>query len=133
MSSFEPKVIAFCCSNCASAAAQIAEKARWTLPENVRIIQLPCTGRLDALHILKAFESGADGVYIAGCQADSCQFKSGIEKAEKKVKYVKQILTDIGIEADRLELFSVGAGKANLFIEIAHTMIDRIKGIGPIG
>jgi len=132
MSNFEPKIIAFCCSNCASAAAQIAEKAQWTLPENVRIIQLPCSGRLDVLHILKAFENGADGVYVVGCMSDSCQFKSGIQKAEKKVNYVKKVLSDIGMEPERLEIFSVGAGKANKFIEIAQMMVERLKGMAPI-
>jgi coenzyme F420-reducing hydrogenase delta subunit len=132
MSNFEPKIIVFCCSNCASAAAQIAEKAQWTLPENVRIIQLPCSGRLDALHILKAFENGADGVYVVGCMPDSCQFKSGIQKAEKKVNYVKKVLSDIGLEPERVEIFSVGAGKANKFIEIAQMMVERLKGMAPI-
>ncbi len=131
MSSFEPKIIAFCCSNCASAAAEVAEKAQWKLPANVRIVQLPCTGRLDALHILKALENGADGVYVAGCQPDSCQFKSGIEKAEKKVKYVQQILSDVGINSERVAIFSVGAGKASKFIEIAQGMVDKIKELGP--
>ncbi|MEJ5300947.1 MAG: hydrogenase iron-sulfur subunit [Thermodesulforhabdaceae bacterium] len=129
MSHHEPKIFAFCCSNCASAAAQIAEKAQWTLPENVRIIQLPCSGRLDALHILKAFENGADGVYVVGCMSDSCQFKSGIQKAEKKVNYVKKVLSDIGVEPERVEIFSVGAGKANKFIEIAQMMVERLKGM----
>lgn len=129
MSNFEPKIIAFCCSNCASAAAQVAEKAQWTIPENVRIVQLPCTGRLDALHILKAFENGADGVYVVGCMPDSCQYKSGISKAEKKVNYVKNIMADIGLEPERLEIFSIGAGKASRFIDVANMMVERVKGL----
>ncbi|MBW1974842.1 MAG: hydrogenase iron-sulfur subunit [Deltaproteobacteria bacterium] len=131
MSTFEPKVIAFCCSNCASAAAQVAEQACWQLPSNVRIIQLPCTGRLDSLHVLKALENGADGVYVAGCMPDSCQYKSGVEKATKKIAYVKKLLEDIGIEPERVELFNVGAGKAQRFIEVANQMVEKIKELGP--
>lgn len=131
MSAFEPQIIAFCCSNCASSAAQVAEKMQLSLPENVKIIQLPCTGRLDSLHVLKALEAGADGVYIAGCQPDSCQFKHGVEKAEKKVKMVKQILTDIGIEPERVALYHMAAGKAPKFIEAAQEMVAKVKELGP--
>ncbi len=131
MGDFEPKIIAFCCANCASAAAQVAEQAKWKLPANVRIVQLPCTGRLDSLHILKALENGADGVYVAGCQLDSCQYKSGVEKAAKKVTYVKKILEDVGVEPERVEIFNVGAGKAQKFIQVAEEMVNKIKELGP--
>lgn len=131
MSNFEPQIVAFCCSNCASAAAEVAEKMQLTLPENVRLIQLPCTGRLDSLHLLQTLESGADGVYVAGCQSDSCQYKHGIEKAEKKVKQVQAILAEIGIEQERVALYHVGAGKAPYFIAAAEEMVAKIKELGP--
>jgi coenzyme F420-reducing hydrogenase delta subunit len=131
MSQFEPQIVAFCCSNCASAAAQVSEKMGLHLPENVRIIQLPCTGRLDTLHILKALESGADGVYVAGCQPDSCQFKHGVEKAQKKVKQVQGILAELGIETERVALYNMSAGKGQLFIEAALEMVEKIRALGP--
>jgi len=132
MADFEPRIVAFCCSNCASAAAEIAEKMQLTLPENVRIVQLPCTGRLDALHILKAFEAGADGVYVAGCQDDSCQFKHGVEKAAKKVKLVQEILADIGLEKERVALYQMRAANGSYFIEAAREMVAKIKELGPL-
>ncbi len=131
MSHFEPQIVAFCCSNCASAAAEIAEKMQLSLPENVRVIQLPCSGRLDSLHIMKTIEAGADGVYVAGCQSDSCQYKSGIEKAEKKVRQVQAILADIGLEKDRVAVYQVAAGKAIQFIEAAEEMVAKVKELGP--
>jgi F420-non-reducing hydrogenase iron-sulfur subunit len=131
MSQFEPQIVGFCCSNCASAAAEVAEKMQLTLPENIRLSQLPCTGRLDSLHLLQALEAGADGVFVAGCQNDSCQFKSGIQKAEKKVKLVQSIMTDIGIEQERVALYHVGAGKAPYFIAAAEEMVAKIKELGP--
>jgi len=131
MSAFEPRIVAFCCSNCASSASQIAEKMQLSLPENVKIIQLPCTGRLDALHLLKVLESGADGVYIAGCQPDSCQYKSGIEKAEKKMKQVQGILTDLGLEPERVALYNMSAGRGHQFVEAAQEMVEKIRELGP--
>ncbi len=131
MSTFEPQIIGYCCANCASSAAQIAEKMGLSLPENVKVIQLPCTGRLDSLHLLKALEAGADGVYVAGCQPDSCQFKHGVEKAQKKVKYVQTLLPALGVEPDRVALFHMMAGKGQQFVDAASAMVEKIRALGP--
>ena len=64
---FEPKIVAFCCNYCAFAAADLAGSMRLNYPPNVLVSQLPCTGRLDLLHVLRAFERGVDGVIVAGC------------------------------------------------------------------
>jgi F420-non-reducing hydrogenase iron-sulfur subunit len=66
MPDFEPQIVAFCCHYCAYAAADLAGSLRVQYPANVKIIRLPCTGKLDTLHLLKAFEGGADGVLVAG-------------------------------------------------------------------
>lgn len=66
MNDFEPQIVAFCCHYCAYAAADLAGSLRVQYPTNVKIVRLPCTGKLDAIHVLKAFEQGADGVFVAG-------------------------------------------------------------------
>jgi len=66
MNEFEPQIIAFCCHYCAYAAADLAGSMRLQYPTNVKIIHLPCTGKVDALYLLRAFEEGADGVFVAG-------------------------------------------------------------------
>jgi F420-non-reducing hydrogenase iron-sulfur subunit len=66
MSEFEPEIVAFCCHYCAYAAADLAGSLRLQYPTNIKVIRLPCTGKLDALHVLRAFEEGADGVMVAG-------------------------------------------------------------------
>ena len=86
---FKPKIVAFDCSNCASSAANVADGMHKVLPDNVKMVQVPCTGRIEILHLLKPFEEGAAGVYVAGCQEDSCQYVTGITKAAKRVAYVK--------------------------------------------
>ena len=117
MNDFQPQIIAFCCSNCASAAADTANRMGMTLPDNVRVIQVPCTGRLEILHLLKPFEDGADGVYVAGCQEDSCQFVKGISKAALRVTQAKNILGTLDLEPDRIGLFNLSAGKGQKFVE----------------
>ena len=66
MSDFEPQIVAFCCHYCAYAAADLAGSLRVQYPPNVKVVRLPCTGKLDTMHMLKAFEEGADGVMVAG-------------------------------------------------------------------
>lgn len=128
---FEPQIVAFCCSNCPTAAAHVADGMDKIFPSNVKVIQVPCTGRIEVLHLLKPFEEGADGVYVAGCQEDSCQYISGIVKASKRVENVKEILKQLDLEPDRISLFNLSAGKGYRFVEVAHEMTGRLKTLGP--
>jgi F420-non-reducing hydrogenase iron-sulfur subunit len=131
MKKFIPQIVAFCCSNCASSAARVADGMEMKTPGNIKVIQVPCTGRIEVLHLLKPIEEGADGVYVAGCQEDSCQYISGIAKAEKRVAHVKKILEETNMEPDRIEVFSLSAGRGYQMVDVAHEMIERIKALGP--
>ena len=132
MNDFQPHIIAFYCANGASSAAQVADGMKMALPENVKIIQVPCTGRIEVLHLLKPFEAGADGVYVAGCQEDSCRYVSGIAKATKRVKHVKKILEELDIEPERINVFNLYAGKGLEFVRVAHEMTDTVRRLGPL-
>ena len=129
--SFEPQIVAFCCKYCAYAAADLAGSMRLSYPPNVKVIQLPCTGRVDILHLLKAVEDGADGVYVAGCLEGECHFLKGNLRARKKVNYVKKTLEELGIEPERIEMFNLSSAMGPRFAEIASEMTQRIKGLGP--
>jgi F420-non-reducing hydrogenase iron-sulfur subunit len=131
MNDFKPRILAFCCSNCASSAATVAEGMKKALPDNVKIVQVPCTGRIEILHLLKPFEEGADGVYVAGCQEDSCQYVNGIAKAAKRVAQVKKMLEELDIEPDRIRLFHLSAGTGQEYVEAACEMVDKVKELGP--
>ncbi len=128
---FEPTIIAFCCKYCAYAAADLAGSMRLSYPANVKISQVPCTGRVDIVHLLKAIEDGADGVYVAGCMEGDCHFVSGNLKARKRVAYVKNALTELGIEPERVEMFNLSSAMGPRFAEIAGDMTDRIRKLGP--
>ncbi len=104
---------------------------RLSYPSSVKVIQVPCTGRVDIIHLLKAVEDGADGVYVAGCLEGECHYLSGNLKAKKRVQYVKNVLKEIGIEPERVEMFNLSAGEGPRFAEIAREMVDRIKKLGP--
>jgi coenzyme F420-reducing hydrogenase delta subunit len=86
---------------------------------------------VDILHLLKAIEDGADGVYVAGCLEGECHFIDGNLKAKRKILYVKKTLEEIGIEPERVEMFNLSAGEGPRFAEIAKEMVERIKELGP--
>ncbi|MBF0226960.1 MAG: hydrogenase iron-sulfur subunit [Desulfobacterales bacterium] len=131
MESFEPQILAFCCKYCAYAAADLAGSMRLSYPANVKIIQVPCTGRVDIIHLLRAIEDGADGVYVAGCLEGECHFICGNIKTKRKVKYVKKTLEELGIEPERIEMFNLSSAMGPRFAEIAWEMTNKIKKLGP--
>ena len=104
---------------------------RLSYPSDVKIIQVPCSGRVDILHLLRAIEDGADGVYVAGCLEGECHYISGNLKAKKRVQYVKKVLEELDVEPERVEMFNLSAGEGPRFAEIAREMVERIKGLGP--
>jgi F420-non-reducing hydrogenase iron-sulfur subunit len=128
---FEPRILAYCCKYCAYAAADLAGSMRLNYPANVKIVQLPCSGRVDMLHLLKAIEKGADGVYVAGCLEGECHFLEGNLKTRKKVEAVKKALQSAGIEPQRVEMFNLSSAMGPRFAEIAEEMTERIRTLGP--
>ncbi|MFH1008193.1 MAG: hydrogenase iron-sulfur subunit [Candidatus Latescibacterota bacterium] len=131
MKDFSPVIIAFCCTYCAYAAADLAGSLRLQYPSNIRIIRLLCTGRIDPIHIMRALEDGVDGVYVAGCLEGNCHFLTGNFKARKRVQYVKGILGDLGIDPGRVEMFNMSAAQGVRFAEVATQMVEQIEKLGP--
>jgi coenzyme F420-reducing hydrogenase delta subunit len=131
MENFEPVIVAFCCHYCAYTAADMAGSQRLPYPPNVKIIQIPCSGKVDAQHIITAFEKGADGVYVAGCLEGDCHFKNGNTRAARRIEFVKKYLEEIGIESERLEMVNMSAGMGHRFAQVATEITEKIRKLGP--
>lgn len=131
MEKFEPVIVAFCCHYCAYTAADMAGSQRLPYPANVKIVRVPCSGKVDGLHIVKAFEKGADGVYVAGCLEGDCHFKNGNTRAAKRVEYTAKYLEEIGIEPERLEMVYMSAGMGYRFAQVATEITEKIRELGP--
>src|SRR3989304_1639673 len=95
------QIVAFCCFYCAYAAADLAGVMRLSYPPNVKVVLLPCTGGGDPLYILRAFEAGADGVFVAGCLEGQCDYQVGNLQAKSRVRYLKKLLDEAGIGGER--------------------------------
>jgi F420-non-reducing hydrogenase iron-sulfur subunit len=104
---------------------------RLRYPTNIKIIRVPCSGRVAILHMLKALEEGADGVLVAGCLEGDCHYQSGNLRARKRVTYVREILEKIGMETDRVAMYNLSAGDGPRFAEIAREMTEKVKELGP--
>jgi F420-non-reducing hydrogenase iron-sulfur subunit len=128
---FEPTIIAFCCHYCAYSAADLAGSMRLQYPPNIRIIRTPCTGRLEVELFLRAFENGADGVIVAGCEEGSCHFKEGNLIAKRRVNYTRELMAESGLEMERLRMVNVSAANAPLFIKLVHDMVETVLKLGP--
>jgi len=128
---FEPKIVAFCCSYCAYAAADLAGSLRLQYPHNIRVIEVPCSGDVGEQVLIHAFEHGADGVFVGGCLEGNCHFFQGNCHARKRVDAVKKILDEIGLSSQRLEMYNLSAAMGHRFVEIAYEMTDRVRRLGP--
>jgi coenzyme F420-reducing hydrogenase delta subunit len=128
---FEPEITAFTCIYCGFMAADTAGALHFAYPPNIKLFKLPCTGKVDVEYILKAFENGADGVYIVACPVGNCHHMEGNARAAKRIAYVKKLLDDIGLGGDRVDIFYMSGGQGGTFAEAARTMTERIRKLGP--
>lgn len=128
---WEPQIVAFCCNYCAYAAADLAGARRMQYPSNVRIIHVPCTGKVEPEHLLAAFEKGADGVLVAGCLEGGCHFIEGNLRAKKRTEHVSQILDEIGIGGARLRMVNLSAAMAPTFVEHVREIVETVRALGP--
>ncbi len=131
MLEFDPKIIAFCCHYCAYTAADMAGSQKLKYPTNINIVRVPCSGNVKTIHILKAFQNGFDGVYVAGCLPNDCHFKNGNTIASKRISSTRKLLNEIGINGDRLEMLHISAGMGEYFAKFAYDITAKIKALGP--
>ena len=127
----EPVLLAFCCHYCAYAAADLAGSMRIQYPSTVRVLRLPCTGKVEVNFIMAAFERGVGGVMVAGCLEGGCHFLEGNLRARRRVERAKQILAEIGLEPERLEMFNLSSAEGPRFAEISIEMTERLRRLGP--
>ena len=128
---WEPRIIAFLCNWCSYAGADLAGVGRIQYPPNVRVIRVPCSGRINPLFILAALEQGADGVLVSGCHPGDCHYLSGNYVARRKFALLKGFLEYVGIEEGRVSFSWVSASEGGRFAEVITEVTKRVKELGP--
>ena len=104
---------------------------RLQYPSTVKIIRVPCTGKVDVIHLLRAIQMGADGVYVVGCLEGTCHYNEGNFRARERVEYVRTLLEEIGMEGDRVRMYNLSSGEGPTFAAYAKEMTEHIISLGP--
>ena len=131
-SEFVPKITAFVCNWCTYAGADLAGTTRLQYPATVRVIRVPCSGRIDPLFILKAFEKGADAVLVSGCHPGDCHYMSGNYYARRRWAVFPKLLEFAGIEPERLTFTWVSASEARKWADVVAEVTKLAKAVGPM-
>jgi F420-non-reducing hydrogenase iron-sulfur subunit len=123
----EPTIVAFLCNWCSYAGADLAGVSRLQYPANVRVIRVPCSGRVNPLYIIKALQEGADGVLVAGCHPGDCHYISGNLVARRKFAMLKGFLNYLGIEPERVQFSWVSASEGGRFAALIEKVVADVK------
>ncbi|MBU0944549.1 MAG: hydrogenase iron-sulfur subunit [Proteobacteria bacterium] len=131
--SFDPAITLFSChyTSQQSCAEEGKELEQLGFPSGISMVRVPCTGKLQVTTLLKAFEDGADGVYVVGCPVDGCHNVKGSARAAKRVAAVRAALQELGVEGERIEMFHLARGLHPEFVEKGKEMAERIRDLGP--
>jgi F420-non-reducing hydrogenase iron-sulfur subunit len=128
---FEPTIVAFFCNWCTYLAADLAGTSRMKYAPNARVIRVMCSGRIDPQFVLDTFSRGADGVLIGGCHPGDCHYQEGNYKALRRFRLMKRLLTDLGVEPERLRLEWISAAEADRLRDVMNEMTEQLRALGP--
>ncbi len=127
----EPKIVAFVCNWCTYTGADLAGTSRLKYPTNVKLIRVMCSGGIDPVFILKAFERGADGILVSGCHPNDCHYNSGNFHARRRWEFFDNLLKFTGVEKERLQFSWVSASEGKKFVDVVTKVTNDIKALGP--
>jgi len=122
----EPEIVGFACSYCSFKASEMAGSLRMKYPENVRVIQVPCSSRVDPAFVIKAIFEGADGVFVSSCHPGDCHFIRGNYYTRRKMAALKEMFKAFSMDG-KVKLFWISAAEARKFIEKITNMYNELR------
>jgi coenzyme F420-reducing hydrogenase delta subunit len=130
---WEPKIVGFLCNWCSYAGADLCGVSRFQYPTDVRLIRVMCSTRINPHLVLDLLGAGADGILLGGCHLNDCHYMTGNFHAEKRVRLMKKLIKDAGLEPERLRLEWVSASEGEKFSKVVTEFTGQIKKLGPSG
>jgi len=127
----ELRIVGFLCNWCSYGGADTAGVGRFKQPTDLRIIRVPCSGRIDPLLIIRALRNGFDGVLVSGCHPGDCHYQTGNYRARRRIAITKKFLEYMGIEPERLQASWVSASEGGKFAEVVAEITANLKKLGP--
>jgi len=131
MNNWKPNIIVFACNWCTYQGADLAGSLRYEYPASIKIIRVPCSGRVEAEFIVSALKNGADGVLIGGCHPGDCHYREGNSKAARRFLLLHRILAGMSVEPARVRLEWISGAEGKRFAEVAADFDRTIREIGP--
>ena len=127
---YEPRIVGFLCNWCSYAGADLAGTSRLKVPANLRVVRVPCSGRINPLFIFKALEEGADGVMVSGCHPGDCHYISGNRYAKRKLAVLRRLLDWVGIEPERIHFTWLSASEGARYSVEVTEFVDKVRALG---
>ncbi len=128
---WQPKIVAFLCNWCSYAGADLAGVSRLQYPPNIRVIRVPCSGRISPFFIVACLQNGADGVLVSGCHPGDCHYLSGNYSGRRKFALLKRLMEYAGLEEGRVQFSWVSASEGGRFAEVVTRVTEAVKALGP--
>ena len=128
---WQPNIIGFLCRWCSYAGADLAGGSRIPYPANVRIIRVPCSGRINPLFVLKCLERGVDGVLVSGCHPGDCHYTSGNMYARRRMRMFYELLKFLGVEPGRIQMSWVSASEGQKWAQVVSSVTEDVRKLGP--
>ncbi|MFC1515688.1 hydrogenase iron-sulfur subunit [Thermodesulfobacteriota bacterium] len=128
---WNPKVVAFVCNWCTYAGADLAGTSRLKYDANIRVLRVPCTGRIDTLFIVKAFEQGADCVLVSGCHPGDCHYDAGNYHARRRWTMFRELMSFLGVDDRRLQFSYVSAAEGVKWAQLVNGLVEEVRDKGP--
>ena len=128
---WEPKIVSFLCTWCSYAGADLAGTSRIQYPPNIRVIRVPCSGRVNPIFIVEALRQGADGVLVSGCHPGDCHYLTGNYYARRRFTMLKSYLEYLGVEPGRVQFSWVSASEGGRFAEVVTKVTRDVRALGP--
>ena len=129
---FKPKILAFTCKWCTYAGADLAGLNRMKYPADIRLLRVPCSGRVNPQFVLEALQNGCDGVIVCGCHPGDCHYSTGNYYAKRRMMIYKRLLEYIGLEPDRFQIRWISGAEAGKFRDTMIEFCNRITELGPL-
>ena len=129
--SWQPRILAFVCRWCTYAGADLAGTSRMKYPPQIRIVKLPCSGRIDPLFLLRGLEMGADGILVSGCHPGDCHYMTGNYYARRRWVLFRELLDFIGFDMRRVHFSWVSAAEGAKFVDVVKKVTDAVREAGP--
>jgi len=128
---YTPNIVGFACQWCTYAGADLAGNLRCKYPPTIKLIRVPCSGRVKPEFILDALAKGADGVLVGGCHFGDCHYKDGNRKTANRMILLKKMIADMGFEPKRFRLEWISGAEGQKFADVVSEFTEELIKLGP--